>query len=523
MEDTMQFTRLSLLTIVVSCVSSSLVTAQSDPYDLPIREHMFPNGLRLLVLERPGDYRVAAKIFTDFGAMVEEPGELGAAHFLEHLMFKGTQTLGATNWEAERLLVGRIRETERVLIAELDRARNDLRERGVIDHYRHAKTTPTIDSLRATITRLDAEAAQYRDNGAMMRWYQAFGGTGLTATTEQEYMKFDINLPKERVALFFRVEADRMRNSVFREFDQERMILVEQRLGDLNRPTTPYYEQMNAAVGVVHPVFWPEGYPTDFYEYTRAYQRDLYERYFVPNNTTIVLVGGVSLEEMVPLVDHFFSWMERQPEPTRVRAVEPKPSAERRVIYRSKVLAPRIEARYMIPAVGHPDRPLFDVLGEVVRREVRDGLRARDVGGQVNVNTRIVHASRFGAPGSINVEIVVRGEAGIAPAEAILLNTLERLGQIPVAVDRLDLAKKKLRTEWHRTAHDADRVAFEIGHFQVMDRWQTLEVYLKARDAATPAAIMGLASRYFVPENRTIGVVKRPEGQTPATREDESE
>ena len=124
----------------------------------------------------------------------------------------------------------------------------------------------------------------------------------------------------------------------------------------------------------------------------------------------------------------------------------------------------------MIPAVGHPDRPLFDVLGEMVRRELRDGLRAGNVGGQVNVNTRIVHASRFGVPGSINIEIVLPGEADIAAAEATLLNILDRMGQTPVAVDRLDLAKKALRTEWYRMARDADRLAFEIGHFHVMDK-----------------------------------------------------
>ena len=163
--------------------------AQQNPYVLPIREHVFDNGLRLLVLNRPGDHRVACKIFTDFGAFVEEPGELGAAHYLEHLMFKGTPTLGTTNWEAERTLIEQIRATEHALIAERNQARNALRQRGVFHDYRHADSTPTLDSLTAELTRLDQEVARYRDNGAMMRWYQAFGGTRLTATTEQEYMK----------------------------------------------------------------------------------------------------------------------------------------------------------------------------------------------------------------------------------------------------------------------------------------------------------------------------------------------
>jgi predicted Zn-dependent peptidase len=79
--------------IAVFVIVPHTASAQSS-YDLPIREHVFDNGLRLLVLERTGDPRVAAKIFTDMGAIHEVPGLLGAAHFQEHIMFKGSATLG---------------------------------------------------------------------------------------------------------------------------------------------------------------------------------------------------------------------------------------------------------------------------------------------------------------------------------------------------------------------------------------------------------------------------------------------
>ena len=426
----------------------------------------------------------------------------------------------ALDWEAERPIRERMWEVEAALIEERNRARNDIRQRGVMDDYRHAESTPRMDELLAELDSLELEAARYRESGPTKRWYQAFGGTGLTATTEQEYMKFDINLPVERIDLFLRVEADRMTNTVFREFEQERMILVEQRFGDLNNPSTPYYEQMNALAGVVHPVFWPEGYPTDFYEYTRTSQRDLYREYFVVNNTTLVFIGGVSLEEMIPRVERYFGWMEAAPEPTRTPAVEPRPAAERRLVYRNDDIEPRVEFRYQIPGVGHPDRPVFDVLGEVAADRLGEALAEEGIAGRVSVNTRVVHTSRFGVPGTINLEVILADEAQLDAAEAVLEDVVEWLKEAPDA-ERVAHARKVLRTDWYRTARDADALAFEIGHFQTMDSWQTLPEYLERRDDTTPEDIARVAETHFVPDNRSVGVA-RSRTRRPGISEDGS-
>jgi predicted Zn-dependent peptidase len=439
------------------------------------------------------------------GAIHETPGLLGSAHFQEHLMFKGTPSLGTSDWGQEQPIRERMKRVEGELIAEKNRARNAIRQRGILDSYQHQAETPRITELRAELNALEARAARFRQGGALNRWYQAYGGTNLTATTEQEYMKFDINLPVERIDLFFRIEADRMVNTIFREFDQERMILVEQRLGDLNKPSTPYYEQVNAVVGMVHPVFWPEGYATDFYEYTRTSQRALYEEYFVVNNSTIVLIGGVSLEDMIPRVEHYFGWMKPAPEPTRTPAIEPRPGAERRVIYRNDEIEPRVEFRYMIPGVGHPDRPLFDVLGKIASARLATAASEGGVNARVNVNTRVVHTDRFGVPGSINFELILSDESQLPAAEALLSDTLADL--VPTQKE-LARAQKSLRTEWYRTLRDASALAFEIGHFQTMDSWRTLQSYLEARDGASPEDLARLSQNYFVASNRTVGMAR---------------
>jgi predicted Zn-dependent peptidase len=503
--------RLVLLVLSTFLLSATTVNAAGDKYRLPVREHVFDNGLRLLVIERPGDSRVVSKIFTDMGALNETPGQYGAAHFLEHLMFKGTPTLGSRDWEREQVLHEQIQLTEEALEQERNRARNELRERGVFHDYQHASSTPRIDELQSQIDALNRQALELNDEGPMKRWYQAYGGTRLTATTEQEYMKFDLDLPADRVELFLRVEADRMQNSVFRNFDAERMILVEQRLGDQNRADTDYREAMNSLVGRASMVYVPEGYANDFNQYTRQYERELYENYFVPNNTTLIFIGGVTLEQMVPKVDKYFGHMERRPEPPRYQGREPLPAAEKRLVWRSTGLSPRVEVRYQIPGVGHPDRPGFDVLAASLQPHLQSLLDAEEIAATLNINTRVVHTERFGVPASINFEVLIQDADDIARAEQVLLSGLNRLSEAELDDADVALAAKKLRTEWYRTAADPNALAFEIGHFQVMDSWQTLQPYLEARDHTSAKDIARLVDTYFVANNRSVGVVT-PEG-----------
>jgi predicted Zn-dependent peptidase len=487
--------------------------AAAQDYDLPILEHVYENGLRLLVVERPGEHRVVSKIFTDMGALNETPGEFGAAHFLEHLMFKGTPTLGSLDWERERDVHEQIRAAEDALIEELNRSRNDIRQRGVFHEYQHSETTPRTDELRTLIDSLNRQAQELSDEGPMKIWYQAYGGTRTSATTEQEYMKFDLDLPADRVELFLRVEADRMENTVFRNFDAERMVLVEQRLGDLNGAETEYSEAMNSLVGRTSMVYVPEGYANDFQQYTRRYERKLLETYFVPNNTTLIFIGGVTLDEMIPKVEKYFGHMERAPEPARYQGREPLPSAEKRLNWRSDTLAPRVEMRFQIPGVGHPDRPQFDVLAEAFKSYLQLAITEAGVDGSVDVNMRVVHTSRFGVPASINIELVLRNASQVDKAEGTLRAELRRLGKESLPAELVVQAQKKLRTEWYRTAVDPNALAFQIGHFEVMDSWRTLEPYLQARDAVSADDLQRLTAKYFIPNNRSIGVVLPEEAQ----------
>jgi len=219
------------------------------------------------------------------------------------------------------------------------------------------------------------------------------------------------------------------------------------------------------------------------------------------------LIGGVTLDEMIPKVEKYFGYMERAPEPRRYQGREPLPSAENRLTWRSDTFAPRVEVRYQIPGVGHPDRPAFDVLAEAFEAHLQAVVTADGIDGSVDINTLVVHTERFGVPASLNIELVLAGAAQIEKAERTLLGELRKLGEEPLSANQVTYAQKKLRTAWYRTAVDPGALAFELGHFEVMDSWRTLKPYLEARDAATADDLRDLAGKYFVTNNRSVGVV----------------
>ena len=192
----------------------------------------------------------------------------------------------------------------------------------------------------------------------------------------------------------------------------------------------------------------------------------------------------------------------------RGEAVEPIPMAERRLIYRSDELAPRVEMRHAIPGIGHPDRPHFDILAGVLEATVQRVLDDTGIPGRAGANFRVIHTSRFGVPSTLNLEVVLPDDSHLAAAEEAILEALRIMARELTDEADLALTRKTLRTEWFRTAANADALAFEIGHFQTMDRWRTLQAHLETREGTTAADIARLVRGYFVADNRVVGIVR---------------
>jgi predicted Zn-dependent peptidase len=353
------------------------------------------------------------------------------------------------------------------------------------------------------------EAERYVDTEELNSYYQRAGGTRLTAQTEQEYMKFDINLPTEQLELFFRIEADRMVNSQWRRFDSEVDILWEQRLGDVNRPDTLFKEALASASGVVSPIYWNEGYDTDFPILERNYTRRLFETWFVPNNTIIVLVGDTTLEQAKALTHKYFDRIPRGEETHDTLAIEPVPAHHVRVEMQTPNFGPAIDVRHRIPGVGHPDRPAVELLVEVLG-DARGPIGAATIGkglaSRLTSNTVVTHTNRFSFPATMN--LVVHGD-DLGALEPVLVDALEALRDEPIEDSVIAAAKKRRRAYWERRRLNWDDIAFDIGHYAIMDSWQTFFREMDAVQEVTASKLQAAARKYLVKTNRIVGIATR--------------
>ena len=196
-----------------SASTGASTSARDDAQDpLPVREIVLANGMRVLLLPRPGAPTMSFVMQLGVGGVHETPGVTGIAHLLEHMLFKGSETIGTSDVEAER-----------ALFRQMDAKHDEALEAEA------AGDTVRARALREEIDALEDEARSFVVPNEYDRILTRAGAQGLNATTTNEATTYFVELPANRAELFFAVESDRMANPVFREFYSERDVVMEER------------------------------------------------------------------------------------------------------------------------------------------------------------------------------------------------------------------------------------------------------------------------------------------------------
>ena len=276
-------TFIGALALAAACAAGTAGAQQ-----VPVEEVVLDNGLTLLLLPRPGDPNVAAGWVAKVGSVHERPGITGVAHLFEHMMFKGTAAIGTRNIEQDLQIIAELDELKAALRVE-EAALLEAERLGRIEDA--ADPAHRTEGHRALMDRFEDLLAQQEEliiKEDFSRLYSGQGASGMNAGTSYDFTLYFVNVPANKLELWFWMESDRLLNPVFREFYAERDVVHEERrLRIDSTPTGKFEEQFNSLFWQSSPYSWPViGWPSDLEGITRAEALEFFDLYYAPNNLT---------------------------------------------------------------------------------------------------------------------------------------------------------------------------------------------------------------------------------------------
>ncbi|MBD3168551.1 MAG: insulinase family protein [candidate division Zixibacteria bacterium] len=470
--------------------------------ELDVKEYKLDNGMTVLILERPAAPIVSALIRFRVGSVDEVPGITGISHITEHMLFKGTKIMGTSNYEAEKPLMEKIDSLAHEWYEEYARVNNPIMEG---DEER-------LNKLRDEIREVQQEQKKYVIKDELWETYLKHGGRRLNASTGEDGTQYYVSLPANRLELWAFLESDRMRDPVWREFYSERDVVFEERRRSIDtQPWGKLYEALISNAFIAHPYQWPViGWTSDIATYMREEIDEYHRSHYSPTNAIVSIVGDVKAEEVMKLIHKYFDDIPAQPLPPPVLVEEPEQEGERRVAVNFDA-EPRLAIAYHMPAGGHPDQPVLDVISSILSR----GRTSRFYNNleQKGIARSISASSDFGRyPKLFSIWATPQDPYTSDEVEKALYDELEKLKNEPVTDRELQRVRNQLEADFVRGMRSNLGMAWRLANYEaVAGDWNYITILKENRSAVTKDDIMRVAKQYFVPENRTVVVMRKPE------------
>lgn len=483
------------------------VEAQATPGEgLPVVEHTLDNGMRLLVLERRGAPTVALVVEFGVGGANEVRGSTGIAHLLEHMLFKGTSSIGTTDVESERELFLRMDA--------LDDTISLLRSRG------EDSNAARVRELSEAISALEDEARGYVVAAELEQILATNGARGLNASTDHDATRYFVELPSSRIELWFALEANRMSDPVLREFYTERDVVAEERRMRVDsEPGGTLTEAHLAAAFRVHPYGAPVvGSMTDIQSLTRRQAGEYHRRFYGASNAVVAIVGDVRTDHVIDLAERYFSDVPAGEVPAPVQVVEPEQVGERRIEVEFDA-EPLVRIGWHTVAQDHPDMPALVVLTSIL------------AGGRTSrLHNRLVRADRSAAvvsasmgPGArypqlFTVEAAPRAPHTTDEVEQAVYQELARLAESPPTDREIQGVRNRVEAENVRRLTSHLGLAFQLaGSAAAFGDWRATFRFATQLQGVAPEDIQRVVRAYFTAANRTVATLV-PSGTSERTR-----
>lgn len=459
------------------------------------RFYTLKNGLTVILSPTNKDPRIQAYVAIKAGSKTDPAANTGLAHYLEHMLFKGTDKYGSLDWSKEKV------ELEKI--------------DALYEQYNSTKDEVQRKAIYKKIDSVSGVAAKYAIANEYDKMMSAMGAQGTNAFTSFEQTVYTDDVPSSSLDKYLAVQAERFRNPVLRIFHTELEAVYEEKNRTLDNDGRKVSETLfsnlfqkhnyglQTTIGTVEHLKNP----------SLIEIRKYFNKYYVPNNMGIILSGDFNPDEVIAKVDKAFSYM--QPKPFDKYTFQPEDAITAPIV--KEIVGPDAEnltIGYRLPGNKDKDALLADLVGQILTNG-RAGLL------DLNLvkKQKLLRASAFTYSlidyGILYLSAAPTSGQSLEDVKALVLNEIENLkkgnfdDQLITSIIN-NIKKNKI----YETEKYGDRASVLMDAFTSELDWRDQVAYVNDLSKIKKEDIVAFANKYF--GDNYVAVLKR-KGESPAT------
>lgn len=259
------------------------------------RFYTLKNGLTVILSQNNKEPNITYKMAVRAGSNTDPRTNTGLAHYLEHLLFKGTDKFGTLNYAKEKPLLDKIE--------------------ALYETYNKTTDPAKRKEIYKEIDKVSGEASEYSIANEYDKMMKSIGSNSTNAHTSVEETVYEEDLPSNAIDKFLSLQAERFRAPVFRIFHTELEAVYEEKNIGMDNDGRKMYEKMLYALFPTHN--YGQQTTIGTIEHLKNPSlveiRKYFNKYYVPNNMALIMSGDINYDELIKKVDKNFSYMVSKP------------------------------------------------------------------------------------------------------------------------------------------------------------------------------------------------------------------
>ena len=449
-----------------------------DSDAMQVKVYQLDNGFTVYLSRNTEAPRLYAEIAVRAGSLTDPSDSTGLAHYLEHLMFKGTRKMGTLDYEKEKPHIEKIT--------------------ALYEQHSHEQDAEKRKTIYQEINKVSTTAAQYAVANDIDRIYKLIGGLNVNAHTYYEETVYKVDIPSNQLERWAKIEAERFSDPVFRLFHTELEAVYEEKNTSLDSGQDRLYESVDQLLFPGHPYGSQTvlGKAEHLKTPSLVTIREYFDKYYVPGNMAIFISGDIVLDQTIHLIDQHFGKIPAKPVP-QSKATPPAPikDVSRAVVTHEGETSLLMAWRTV--ANSHKDNYALQMLDMILDNSVAGLINLNLVNPQL-VKSAGSYPNLLNEAGAQYLWGSPREGQSLEDVEALLIQQIEQIKQGKFDDWLLPAIVSDLQTDIEESYEsNENRVAMIRESYIERRSWEDASQYITHMSAVTREDVIRVANKYF--------------------------